>query len=388
MLWRKLFSFAIAGFLLVILPIACFSPATKTPEIPIGLIVPLTGEVSELAGGDSVRGAELAVKEINDTGGLKVGDRQQKVKLLIEDDRDLPDVAIAAARKLIYHDEVVALVGLPLSRIAIPVAKIAEESHIPTISSWSSNPETTAGKKYVFRVVYTDDFVGKTIARWAHHELNFKKAAVLYDIASEYNRGLAEFFQQEFEKIGGEIVAFESFTTNETDFTAQLDRIRNSPAKVLFLPNYTTEVSRQIEQIQEMGIQIELLGCEAWSSLPARDRLHLEGAFFTDLWSPELEDVKTQQFIQDYRLAYGEIPRTVAALTYDAMGLLFQAIESQGKIDSESIRQGLANTKHYHGVSGKMFYPDNGDPQRSILMMQFKEGQATVYKIIEPDSIP
>ncbi|MGK7925864.1 MAG: ABC transporter substrate-binding protein [Spirulina sp.] len=387
-MWCKFFRFAIASFLLVLFPGACFFFSPQTPEIPIGLIVPLTGEVAEMAGEDSVRGAELAVKEVNAAGGLNVGDRQQKVRLFIEDDCDIPDVAIAAARKLIYHDNVVALTGLPLSRIAIPVAKIAEEAKMPTISSWSSNPETTAGKKYIFRVVYTDDFAGQIIARLARQELNYQRAAILYDIASEYNRGLAEFFQQEFKQLGGTIAAFESFTTDESDFTAQLDRIDKSGAEVLFLPNYAAEITRQIEQIQKLGIEIDLIGGDTWSALQERDRLILEGAFFTDLWSPELDDPKTRRFVEEYRRAYQETPPTVAVLTYDALGLLFQAIKTQGKTDSESIRQGLAKIQHYHGASGKMFYPDSGDPNRSILMMQFKGGRATIYKTIEPERNP
>ncbi|MEM9542833.1 MAG: ABC transporter substrate-binding protein [Cyanobacteria bacterium P01_E01_bin.42] len=391
-MYGKFLGIAIASFLLVIFPVACFFAPAETAEIPIGLLLPLTGELADTAGKDAVRAAELAAREANLSGGLRVGDRQQKVKLFIEDDGDTPDIAIAAARKLIYQDNVSALAGLSLSRIAIPVARVAEEARIPAISNWSTNPETTAGKDYIFRVIYTDDFVGKVLANWVRTELNYTRAAVLYDIASEYNRGLAEFFQQEFEKLGGKIVAFESFTTDETDFIPQLERIRESGAKLLFLPNYPVEISQQLKQMQELGIQpgrdIEILGCETWSALDERDRLILEGSFFTDLWSSELENPKTQAFVAAYREAYQETPSTVAALTYDAIGLIFQAIESGGRTDPESIRQGLTKIQQYGGVSGRIIYPDNGDPDRSILIMQFQGGQAIIYKSIEPEIIP
>lgn len=386
MRFRQLLLLIFIGFAIAIIPISCTQSLPPTPEIRIGLIAPITGELAHTVGKGTVEGAKLAVREINDAGGIKVGESQQKVVLLIEDDRDTPDDAVEAARKLIYQENVVAITGLPLSRMAIPVAKIAEDSRIPTISSWSSNLETTKGKKYVFRLPNTDNVAGKVIAEFAFKKLGYKRGAVLYDIASEFNRDLAEFFKLEFEKAGGKIVAYEFFTTDIQDFTPQLKRIGNSSAEVLFLPNYAEEVSQQIKQIRQLGLNIDLLGCDTWSALAESDRLKLEGSFFTDIWSPNLENPQTQAFVNAYRQVYNQIPPTIAAMTYDAMGLIFAAIESQGKADPESIREGLANIEHYLGVSGKISYPDSGDPIRNVLIMQFQDGEAAVYKQVKPDS--
>ncbi|MDY6805390.1 MAG: ABC transporter substrate-binding protein [Cyanobacteriota bacterium] len=381
MMWhKKLLALTLIGFSIAIIPISCSLSPSPEPEIRIGLIAPLTGEFADFLGKVTMESAQLAVKEVNDAGGIQVAGGKRKVVLLIEDDRDTPDDAVEAARKLIYQENVVALTGLPLSRIAIPVAKIAENSRIPTISSWSSNPETTAGKKYVFRVPYTDDVAGKVIAKVAREELGYERAAVLYDIASQYNRDLAQFFKGEFEKIGGKIVAFESYTTDEKDLTTQLKNIQNSSAEVLFLPNYSQEISNQVQQINNLGLNINFLGSETWSTLEKSDRLKLEGSFFTEIWSPSLDNAKTQAFVATYRQVYNQIPTTVAALSYDAMGLLFTAIEREGKADPESIRNGLANIGYYEGVGGKMSYQNGGDPMRNILILQLKDGEAVVYK--------
>jgi len=227
---------------------ACRPDSQTPPDITIGLIAPLSGELAETVGQETVRGAKLAVSEVNGAGGLEVGDVRRQVVLAIADDRDSPDEAVAAATRLINEKNVVALVGLPLSRIAIPVADVAEGAGIPAVSSWSTHPQTTAGKKFVFRVAFTDDFQGRVIARFSRETLRANTAAVLYDIASDYNRGLAEIFRREFEAIDGRVVAFESYTTDERDFGGQLRQIRDSGAEVLFLPNYDNEVPRQAQQ--------------------------------------------------------------------------------------------------------------------------------------------
>ena len=379
---RSLLLFVVLGAISVIA--ACNFSSSPLPPVRIGFIAPITGSTNPIIGTRMVKVAQLAVEIVNEKGGLSVGDRQQKVVLVVEDNQDNPDEAVAAANRLINQENVVAIVGLSRSRNAIPVANVAEKAQIPTISCNSTNPQTTAGKKYVFRVPFLDTFQGQAIAQIAVEELGANTAAVLYDIASEYNRNLATLFQAEFERLGGQIVAFESYTSDQQDFTSQLERIRDRDASILFLPNYSEDILKQARQIRQLGIQATLLGGDSWSVFQEANLLELEGSFFTTYWTRDLANAQTAEFIKAYFRRYQEIPLSGGVLCYDALGLIFHAIETQGRSDPESIRLGLANTKNYQGVSGTISYSGSGDPIKPIIFLQVKAGKARFYKLVNP----
>lgn len=332
-----------------------------------------------------MEGAELAVQHVNEAGGLDVGGRRLRVVLLIEDDQDSSAAAVDAARKLIAQQGVVALVGPQFSRNAIPVAEVAESARVPMVTPASTNPETTASKRYVFRAAFVDPFQAQVLARFAKEELEAQRVAVLYDVASAYNRGLAEQFKQAVEAAGGQVVAFESYTTDaKRDLTRQLERVRDSGPDLLFLPNYADEVPYQAEQARRLGITATLLGADTWGSLPSADRAKLDGSFYSGHWAGDIEGAQAQAFISAYQRAYGQVPSETAALTYDAFGLLFQAIQRQGKADPEAIRAGLADTKSYTGVTGSMEYQGSGDPVRSIVILRIAGDQARFYRLVNP----
>lgn len=367
--------------------LSCGTPAEEE-TIKIGVIAPLTGSIP-LVGEFTVNAAQLAVKEINDAGGLEVGQegsakKKLEVELLVEDNEDKKESAVSAAQKLINQGGVVAIVGPQASRNAIPAAAVAESARVPLISGWSTNPETTAGKKYVFRAAFIDPFQGRVMARFAIEELGAQKAAVLYDVASEYNKGIAEIFQQVFEGAGGDVVAFETYTTGEEDFSTQLAAIKASGAEVLFLPNYYNEVPLQVAQAREMGIDVPVIGADAWGTMEAEDLPDLEGCFFSTHYAADIASPAAQAFVSSYEDAYGQVPDDVAALTYDAFGLLFEAIRSQGKADPESIRNGLASIRRYEGVTGVMEFQATGDPVKSAVILKIEDGQFRFYRLAEP----
>lgn len=225
--------------------------------IKVGGIGELTGDIPAV-GASFKNAAEMAVKEINDAGGLEVGGKKYKVELVIEDNAGKADQSASAAQKLITQDNVVAIIGPNASRYAIPASEIAESSKVVLITPWSTNPKTTlnektgASKSYVFRACFIDPFQGRVVAKFAMENLGAKKAAVLYDVASDYNKGIAEFFKSTFEQIGGQVVAFETYTTNDKDFTAQLTKIKDAAPDVIFLPNYYSEVPLQIQQAKRL----------------------------------------------------------------------------------------------------------------------------------------
>jgi len=355
----------------------------QASEIKIGVIAYLKGEDVETSGQPTANAAQLAAQVVNEAGGLDVGGRKYKVVLVIESVEPKPEEAVIAATKLINQKDVLVIVGPQYSRDAIPVAQIAEDARVPMVSPESTNPQTTLGKRYAFRVGFIDDFQGQVVARFARDELGVQKAAVLYDVASVYNKDIATVFRKAFEEAGGQVTAFESYTTGQKDFNAQLSRIRDSGASILFLPNYPEEVVLQAQQARQLGIEAVFLGSDSWVQELASNP-ELEGGFFSTHWHLDVANEQSQVFVAAYRRAFESDPNTTAALTYDAFGLIYHALQSQGNVSAEAIRNGLASTQAYQGVSGAISYQDGGDPVKSAVILQLKDGQAVFYKLVNP----
>ncbi|MBI4757837.1 MAG: ABC transporter substrate-binding protein [Chloroflexi bacterium] len=361
-------------------------PTGGPSEVRIGVNAELTGGIP-VVGASCKNAATMAVNEVNDAGGLEVGGTKYKVTLFVQDNEDKAESSAAVAQKLITQNNVLALVGANASRNAIPAAAIAEDAKVPMISPWSTNPKTTEAKKYVFRACFIDPFQGRVVAKFAMDQLKAKKAAVLYDVASEYNKGIAEFFKKTFEEAGGQVVSFETYTTGDKDFSSQLTKIKNAGPDVLFLPNYYSEVPLQVQQAHKLGLTIPVVGSDSWGSeelikLGGKD---MEGLFFSTHYAPDIAAPVAKKFIDGYKAKYGSTPDDVAALTYDSFGLLFQAIKSAGKLDRQAVRDALAKIPSYEGVTGKMqFKEGSGDPIKSAVILQIKEGKFTYFSTAAP----
>ena len=368
------------------------SGKAEAPTIRVGVVAELTGDIPAV-GASCKNAAEMAVKEVNDAGGLEVGGNKYKVDLFIEDNAGKADQSASAAQKLITQNNVVAIIGPNASRYAIPASEIAESSKVVLITPWSTNPKTTldartgAPKKYVFRSCFIDPFQGRVVAKFAMDNLKAKKAAVLYDVASEYNKGIAEFFKQTFEQIGGQVVAFETYTTGDKDFSAQLTKIKETNPDVIFLPNYYSEVPLQIQQAHRLGITAPFLGSDSWGSadllkLGGQD---LEGYYFSTHYAADAATPIATKFITAYKAKYGSTPDDVAALTYDAFGLLWTALKNAGKVDRQAVRDALAKVPQYEGVTGNMkFQEGSGDPIKSAVILQIKNGQFVWFANANP----
>ena len=364
----------------------------EAPTIRVGVVAELTGDIPAV-GASCKNAAEMAVKEVNDAGGLEVGGNKYKVDLFIEDNAGKADQSASAAQKLITQNNVVAIIGPNASRYAIPASEIAESSKVVLITPWSTNPKTTldartgAPKKYVFRSCFIDPFQGRVVAKFALDNLKAKKAAVLYDVASEYNKGIAEFFKKTFEEIGGQVVAFETYTTGDKDFSAQLTKIKETNPDVIFLPNYYSEVPLQIQQAHRLGIKTPFLGSDSWGSadllkLGGQD---LEGYYFSTHYAADAATPIATKFIAAYKAKYSSTPDDVAALTYDAFGLLWTALKNAGKVDRQAVRDALAKVPQYEGVTGNMkFQEGSGDPIKSAVILQIKNGQFVWFANANP----
>lgn len=385
---KRLILLALGVIMLGMLLNAC-QPAAPT-TIKVGLNAELTGGIP-VVGESCKNAAELAVKEINDAGGLDVGGTKYQIELVIEDNEDKAESAAAAAQKLATAG-VLAMIGPNASRNAIPAAEVAESSKMPMISPWSTNPKTTVDattgqpKQFVFRAAFIDDFQGVVAAKFAMEQLKTTKPAVLYDVASEYNKGIAEVYKRTLEENGITVVAFETYTTGDKDFSAQLTKIKDAGADSLFLPNYYSEVPLQVQQAHKIGFTGTILGSDSWGNLELITLCgaDCEGYYFTTHYAPDIATPKAQAFIKAYEAAYGKTPDDVAALTYDSFGLLFQALQAAGKVDRQAVRDALASITAFEGVTGNMQFKGTGDPVKSAVILQIKEGKFTYFATANP----
>jgi branched-chain amino acid transport system substrate-binding protein len=361
-------------------------------SLKLGVITELTGDMPAV-GASCRNAAQMAVDEVNAAGGLPIGGERVKLKLVVEDNAGKADQSAVAAQKLITQDEVLAIVGPNASRYAIPAAEIAESSNTVLITPWSTNPKTTLDastgkpKAYVFRACFIDPFQGGLLARFATDNLKTQRAAVLYDVASDYNKGIAEVFKAHYERLGGKVVAFETYTTGDKDFSAQLTKIKDAKPEVIFLPNYYSEVPLQVQQAKRLGINVPFIGSDSWGSdeLLKLGGADLNGYFFSTHYSADNAAPAAQKFLQDYERIYGAKPDDVAALTYDAFGLLFGAIQTAGKADREAVRAALSTLSDYRGVTGDMqFRADSRDPVKSAVILQIQDGKFRFYANASP----
>ncbi|MEM9002799.1 MAG: ABC transporter substrate-binding protein [Cyanobacteria bacterium P01_F01_bin.86] len=382
---RKAFKlWLIVSLVAISLAFGSCQTSSSVSTIRIGLIVSLSGDIPEV-GQATINAAQMAMESVNAAGGLPVNGRQQKIELIINDSPDNPQGAVASAQKLINQENVAVIVGPQASRNAIPAAEVAEATQIPLISPWSTNPKTTLGKRYVFRVPFTDPAAAQAMAKLARVDLEVQKAAILYDVTQPHNTTSAEVFQQAFESLGGQIVANEVYTPDTADLKPLLQKIQANQPQVLYLPNYANEIPLQASLVRELGIDATLLGTDAWATIAASELSEsLEGSLFTSHYAPDILATEAQDFVEHYDEQYGEIPNDVAALTYDAFGLLFKAISTQQKSDPEAIREGLAAIEGYRGVTGTIGYQQGGDPIKSIVIMKVQDGQFKFERLADP----
>jgi branched-chain amino acid transport system substrate-binding protein len=368
----------------------------KTEELPainVGLIAELTGSLS-VFGASSKNAAEMKIAQIDEKGGIEVGGKKYRLKLVIADSQSTVEGALAAAQSLIKEDTVVALVGPNVSLEAVPVSDAAEAARVPMISPASTAPRTTLDaatgkpKEWVFRTCFTDAWQGAVLAKFADGYVHAKKAAVLYDPSSEAPRIQAEIFKQDFEKAGGTIVAFETFQSGEKDFSAVLTKIRKAAPDAVFLSGYYNDVALQLRQAKKVGITCPFLGSDNWSppellKIAAKD---MEGSFYSAHYQPDRRNEITGAFVISYKKRFGDaVPDDVAALTYDSFGLLVEALHIAGKPGRSAIREGLAQIRTYEGVTGKLTFPlGSPDPIKNAVMYKVEGGKPSFVTNIEP----
>ncbi|MFQ5855733.1 MAG: ABC transporter substrate-binding protein [Anaerolineae bacterium] len=392
---RRIFTIALLAVVLGIALPACVAPAAPAATIKIGLNIPLTGDIPKVGEGSKFA-AEMWLEDIG--GQLEVGGKTHPVELVIEDNESKAESAVAAATKLITQDEVLVIVGPQASKQAVPAGEVADDKQTPMVSPWSTNPRTTKDRPWVFRAPFLDPFQGPVNAQFVTEEFGFTKAAVLYDVASDYPKGLAEFFKDGWEKIHGpgSVVAFESFTTKDRDFSAQLTKIKESGAEFFFTPQYYDEVPLIVKQAHELGWAQPIVGSDSWGSAELMNLCgdDCKGLFFSTHYAAAGATGATKEFIDRYNEKYGYVPDDVGALTWDTMRLVQQAIEGCGTItgdiakDRQCVRDALADIERFEGITGSMMFTPDGDPIKCAVIVKISDaGDFEFYKQVCPPEL-
>ncbi len=390
---KQLLGFVIISCITIALAfLACGPQAPKT--IKIGINAPITGDIPKVGEGTKFA-AQMWLEDINAAGGLEVGGKKYQVELVIEDNESKAESAVKANTKMITEDEVLVIVGPQSSKQAVPAGEVANNYKTPMISPWSTNPKTTQDRPYVFRGCFLDPFQGPVVANFVKEEFGYTKAAVLYDVASDYPKGLAEFFKKAWEDLYGtdSVVAYESFTTKDADFSSQLTNIINSGAEFIFTPQYYNEVALIVQQAHQLGWDKPIVGSDSWGSAETVKLCGKDcyGLFFSTHYAAAGATGATKEFIDRYNKKHGYVPDDVGALTWDSMRIVQEAIQSCGEItgdlkkDRQCVRDALAQIKEFNGITGKMTFTEDGDPVKCAVIVKISDqGEFEFYKSVCP----
>jgi branched-chain amino acid transport system substrate-binding protein len=363
---------------------AAEQPAAEQPAaepIKVAILAPLSGPVPTF--GVSTRdGALLAIEEWNAKGGV-LG---RQIEGVVADSQCTADPAVNAANKVIDQDKVHYIVGEVCSKASIPISEIAEDKGVVQISPTSTNPAVTVNpdgstKQYIFRACFIDPFQGLVMAKFALGQ-GKKTAFIMFDKGNDYVLGLAEAFEKAFVEGGGTIVGKESYTGQDTDFSAILTKVADSKAEVLFLPDYYNIVNLVGAQAKERGVTAVLMGGDGWDSSDLDLNAAADG-FFSNHYSAEDTRPIVVDFVARYEAKYGSKPDALATLAYDAMNLLLAAIEKAGADDPALVKDALAALE-YEAVSGKITFDTQHNPIKSAVVMQVKDGKVVFAESVAP----
>ena len=334
-------------------------------------------------------GAEMAVREINEAGGLF----GTPVELIGHINKEATlEVSLQIAEKLIVEDEIIALIGPNRSSHAVEVGPIAQRHSIPMITTTATNPNVTNGGDFVFMASFTDSFQGAVMAQFAIEDLNISTAAVLTRQGDLYTEGISEFFALNFSELGGEIVASEFYEGDPSDFTAQLTRIAAAKPDALFTSGFIQDIALITQQARAVSLQNAageptiFLGADSWDNelLFDNENAEIDGSFFSGHFSPDTDEPTARAFVDTYESIYESTPTGGVAVSYDAVKLLFEAIERAGSLDPDEIRQQLAATENYIGATRVARYDENRHPTKSAVIFTIKNGEKQFYKQIDP----
>ena len=371
-------------------PAATSAPAAPAAaaggDLKIAILAPLSG--SQPTFGTMTRdGALLAIEDWSKAhdGGV-IG---MNIKTTVEDSQCSADPAVNAANKVIDQDKIHYIIGEVCSSASIPVSEIANAKHVVQISPTSTNPAVTINadgstKDYIFRACFIDPFQGTVAANFALNTIKAKSAFILYDQSNDYVKGLAEFFEKAFTAGGGKIVGKETYNgKTDTDFSAILAKVADAEPEMIYLPDYYNTVNLVTKQAKDKGINVPFMGGDGWDSADL-DLVSAAGGYFTNHYSPEDPRPEVQDFVKNFKAKYnGATPDALAALAYDATGLLLTAIDKTGADDPTKVKDTLAGLT-FNGISGKITYDKQHNPIKSATILAVTKDGIKFNSVVAP----
>lgn len=382
---RKTISFlsVLLASLLILAPMASAEETVK-----IGFNIPLTGDIPKV-GEESKFAAEMMKADINGAGGIAIGGEKYMVEFIYEDNESKAESAVSAALKLIERDQILAMVGPNSSKQAVPAGQVANDNRTPMISPWSTNPDTTRDRPWVFRAAFLDPFQGPVAVDFARKTFEAETAAVLFALANDYSKGLAEIFRDDFnKKLGdGAVVAYESYGDKDQDFSAQLTKIIAEKPDFIFLPNNYNEVALIVKQAKDLGWEGPFMGADAWgnSELMPLCGDDCKGHYFSTHYAAAGATGATKEFIDRYQEKYGYEPADVAALTWDAIQIVVKGLEGMEELtgktrkDRQTLRDAIAAIEEVEGITGNMKFDEQGDPIKCAVVVKISDEGEFVF---------
>ena len=356
--------------------------------IKVGGLLEMTGGSASF-GISGKNGIDLALKKINEKGVLG----GKKLSLVVADTKSEASEATNGMQKLISQDKVVAVIGPNQSSAVIASGAINNGAKVVDITPMGTNPDVTVDPKtkqvkpYSFRTCFIDPFQGTVMASFASNELKVKKAAIYIDNTSDYAKGLAQFFKENFVKNGGQVVIEEAYLQKDTDFKSTLTKIKAAQPDFIYIPGYYQEVGLIVKQAREMGITVPMAGGDGWDSAKLPEiagKAALENTFFSSLYSPDDTSDLNKEFVAEYKKAYNTNPDVFAALAYDSALLVAKAIEDAGSADPAKIGEAMAKIKGFKGVSGEVTFNEQHNPIKSAVIIEHKDGKQTFKAKVNP----
>lgn len=369
-------SLLVAGALLLA------SCSKQSDAIKVGEYASLTGKDATF-GQSSHKGAVMAFEEINAAGGV-LG---KKLELISEDNQSKAGESATVAKKLLAREKVVALLGEVASTRSLEVAPIAQNAKIPMIAPAATNPAVTETGDYIFRVCFIDPFQGTVMAKFAQDELKVSKVAILTSVSNAYSVGLANFFRETFTKGGGTVAIEQKYSEGDKDFRAQLTAIKAADVAAVFVPGYYTEAALIARQARDLGITVPFLGGDGWESekLLEIGGAALNGCYYSTHFSSENKEANVASFVEKFKARWNnETPDAFAALGYDAVYVLVDAIKRAGTTDGPQLRDALAATKNYSGATGITTIDQNRNASKGATIIAIKDGKLQYYKTVAP----
>ncbi|SKA73598.1 amino acid/amide ABC transporter substrate-binding protein, HAAT family [Clostridium sp. USBA 49] len=361
------------------------SSGSDKDYIKVGLNYELSGNVASY-GTSLSNGAELAIEEINKNGGV-LG---KQLKVVKADNKSENAESANVATKLITRDKVVAILGAATSGNTKAAVPAATQNKVPLISGSATADDVTVDsngkvREYIFKTCFSDSFQGIMMSNFAYNDLGLKNAAILTDTASDYSKGLANSFKENYTKLGGKVIIEESYKAKDTDFKSVLTSIKAKNPEVLYVPGYYEEVGLIIRQARELGLNIPILGGDGYESPKLTEiagKEALNNVYYTTHYSSK--DPNVVKFINAYKEKYGKEPDAFGALGYDLGYFLADGLKRAGEADREKLKDALASTKNFTGITGTFSMDKNHNPIKSVTIIEMKNGEATFLKKLNP----